>query len=60
MKMDFDTGCLLKYQVYCFRYLYLIKFFVEQLPLLALERWWFRRPVCDIHYGLSTSPGGLC
>lgn len=31
MKMDFDTGCLLKYQMYCFRYLYLRKYFVEQL-----------------------------
>lgn len=31
MKTDFDTGCLLKYQMHGFRYLYLSKFFVEQL-----------------------------
>lgn len=31
LEMDFDTGCLLKYQIYYFRYLYLSKFLVEQL-----------------------------
>lgn len=29
--MDFDTGCLLKYQIYSFKYPPLSKFFVEHL-----------------------------
>lgn len=57
MKMDFDTGCLLKYQIYCFRYLYLSKFFVEQLckslfagpGQMLVHKTCLRHPLCTEH-----------
>lgn len=59
--MDFDTGCLLKYQIYSFRYPYLSKFFVEHLckapftgpGVMLVQQTCFRHPLWP-----ECKPGG--